>query len=140
MKRKSPTSSERAVRPVSRPRKPGPVLVLPEEELEFWRRWLAEEYRRSRGPWPGPEEVNAALHRALQAVFRVLQLCPCQIEKRTGISHQYQRKLRRAALAEVKDVHLSLCTLLLITNGLQISLPRFLHVLLRRLPAPPPAP
>lgn len=129
MKKTQKAESDRLKPVVVRGRRKAPQVEVPEEVRNHWRSWLAQEYRRPRDRPPSPQALNQEVLRALQAVFSVLDLSPCQIEKHTGVTRQHQRKLRLAAAGE-QDLHLSLHTLAQLVNGLKLNLHRFLQHLL----------
>jgi hypothetical protein len=131
MKSKKKPPARRRPSPAPKPRKTQPPFPVSDAERDYWRDWLIAQSKYPREPRLDPTALNRETLRALQIIIHLLQLCPCQIEKRTHISHQHQRKLRLAAATDGNH-HLSLhpfslqtlTALTALATGLRLNLQR----------------
>ena len=79
-----------------------------------------------------PEAFNHRLLKTMLALEKAQQISPCGVEKLTGIPHQYHQKMHPKDPDEVEP-HISLFTFLRWCGGLQVSVLRFLLLVIHRL-------
>lgn len=104
--------------------------LTPEQAVEL-RAWIAAEQQDVHARRLDPEAWNHALLHFMQQVPVVLGLRPVEVEARTGVKHQHQRRLKPVPDG-MGESHVSLCTVVRWANGLGLRLPRLLERLLRQ--------
>jgi hypothetical protein len=106
--------------------------LTPEADAEL-KAWIATQQADAKWRKIDPQAWNRAFLLFMQQVAAVEGLRPYEVETRTGVKHQHQRRMKPTADG-LGEAHVSLFTAIRWTNGMGFCITRVISRLLDQMP------